>query len=99
MDNRRSKINCSAWEVEVILGDHAAEFDLVGADLLRLDPGQPGARVLCTTGTLWLTQQGDLNDHLLKAGQSFVLDQPGTVLAQGLPSGKALISLPYKEKR
>ena len=90
MDNRRSKINRSALEVEVILGNHAAEFDLDGAELLKLEAGRPGAWVLCTTGVLWLTQQGDLNDHLLQAGQSFSLDQPGTVLAQGLPCGKAL---------
>jgi hypothetical protein len=44
-----------------------------------------------TTGTLWLTQQGDPDDHLLEVGQSFTLDQRGTALVQGLPCGKAVI--------
>jgi hypothetical protein len=49
---------------------------------------------MCTTGMLWLTQQSDLNDHLIKAGQLFTIDQRGIVLVQGLPFGKVLILPP-----
>jgi hypothetical protein len=91
MNNRRSKSSGSVMEVPVIIYDIHSAIDLEGSELLKLQFGQPGASVMCTTGILWLTQQGDLNDHLLKAGQSFTLSQPGTVLVQGLPCGKVLI--------
>jgi hypothetical protein len=91
MNDRRKKINGSAMEVQVIISDTRSEIDLESDQLLKLEFGQPGACIRCTTGTLWLTQQGDLDDHLLKAGQSFTLDQPGIALVQGLPCGKAFI--------
>ena len=91
MDNRRSKLNGREMETQVIIPDIRSEIDLEGSELLKLEFGQPGACVTCTTGILWLTQQGDLHDHLLKTGQSFTLDQPGIVLVQGLPCGKARI--------
>jgi hypothetical protein len=62
--------------------------------LLKLVFGQLGACVRCISGTLWLTQESDLHDHILKAGQSFTLDHEGIVLVQGLPCGKALILQP-----
>jgi hypothetical protein len=91
MHNRREKINSSAMEVQVIINDIRPEIDLDNAELLRLEFGQPGTRVMCTAGTLWLTQQGDPQDYLLQAGQSFTLNQGGIVLVQGLPCGKARI--------
>jgi hypothetical protein len=94
MDNRRRKNNESQMEVEVIINDIRPEINLDGMELLKLEFGRPGAGVMCTTGTLWLTQQGDPEDHLLKAGQSFTLNQQGIVLVQGLPWGKARILPP-----
>jgi hypothetical protein len=91
MENRRSKINARQMEAEVIIADLRSEIDLEGSELLRLELGQPGTRMMCLSGTLWLTQPDDLHDHLLRAGQAFILDQPGIVLVQGLPCGKARI--------
>jgi hypothetical protein len=90
MNTQYDKMNGSAMEAQVIIRDFRAEINLEGSELLKFEPGQP-TRVLCTTGTLWLTQPGDPHDHLLKAGQSFSLDQPGMVLVQGLPCGKVRI--------
>ena len=94
MQIRRKKINRSGMEVQVIISDIRSEIDLDGLILLKLEFGQPGASVMCTTGTLWLTQQGDPYDHLLEAGQSFTLNRRGIVLVQGLPCGKAHILPP-----
>jgi hypothetical protein len=91
MDNRRRKIYENEMEAQVIIRDMRTEIDLEGVELLKLEFGQPGARVLCTTGTLWVTQQNDPHDHLLKAGQSFTLNRQGIILVQGLPCGKARI--------
>jgi hypothetical protein len=92
MDMQRG---ASSSELEAqILPDVSAEIDLEGMDLLKLELGQPSTRVMCTAGTLWLTQPGDPQDHFLKAGQSFTPNQRGTVLVQGLPCGKARILPP-----
>ncbi len=97
MNNRRRRINGSEMDVQVIISDVRAEIDLEGSELLKLEVGQPGARVMCTGGTLWLTQPGDPHDHLLKAGQSLSLNRRGVVLVQGLPRGKARILEMVKE--
>jgi hypothetical protein len=94
MDNHMRKINVTEMEAQVIINNTRSEIDLKNRELLKLVFGQPGACVKCITGALWLTQEGDLQDHLLKAGQSFTLDQQGIVLVQGLPCGKALVLPP-----
>lgn len=91
METRGQKMNHSELAVQVVISDIRSEIDLDGKELLKFASWLPGTRVMCTTGTLWLTQQGDLHDHFLKAGQSFTLYQGGTVLVQGLPCGKASI--------
>jgi hypothetical protein len=98
MDSRRKRLNGSEMKIQVTIGDIRSEIDLDGLELLKLEFGEPGTQVTCTTGTLWLTQQGDPHDHILKAGQSFSLDQPGIILVQGLPRGKVLIRKMVNER-
>lgn len=95
MDNKSNKTRSEKLKI-YILPDMRSDIDLHGAELLKMDIAieQPEARVECTEGTLWLTQPGDPQDHLLKAGQSFVVNHAGTVLVQGLPNGKARILSP-----
>jgi Protein of unknown function (DUF2917) len=51
-----------------------------------------GSSVQCLEGALWLTQQGDTRDIVLEAGESFVLDRPGTAALQAL-GGPARLSI------
>ena len=97
MDPYMGKNKGRELEVQVVIPGNRPEIDLDGAELLRLELRQPGAWVLCTAGILWLTQQGDPDDHFLTTGQSFTLTRPGTVLVQGLPCGKACILRPGEE--
>lgn len=97
MDIRRSKTNGNEIDIQVIISDICSEIDLDRMELLKLEIGQPGTVVICTSGRLWLTQPGDLLDHVLRTGQAFTVSQPGTILVQGLPRGKALIREPVKE--
>ena len=94
MDIRNRKLTGREMKARIVIKNIHSEIDVGGWALLRLEAGQPGDRVMCTAGTLWLTQQGDPHDHLLNAGQSFTLDQRGVILVQGLPRGKALILPP-----
>lgn len=51
--------------------------------MLRLRDGR-NLVVGVDTGTVWLTQDGDVRDIILRAGESFRVDRDGTVLVQAL---------------
>jgi len=54
-----------------------------------------GLIVRCLAGALWITQHGDTDDVVLKAGQCFELDRPGLALVSA-PVGSATVMV---EKR
>jgi hypothetical protein len=85
-------VNARGEKMDVhISPDVRSEIGLTGTELLTLDIEEHRTSVVCTQGVLWLTQLGDLNDHVLKAGQSFTISAPGAVLVQGVPAGKMRI--------
>jgi Protein of unknown function (DUF2917) len=45
---------------------------------------QMGDSIICTNGVLWVTQEGDLEDYLLRKGEIFVSNSPGLVLVQAI---------------
>ncbi|MEO5883643.1 MAG: DUF2917 domain-containing protein [Caldimonas sp.] len=50
-----------------------------------------GHRVECVSGTLWVTQDGDLRDIVLSAGESFAFDQRGGALISALDDARFLL--------
>ena len=53
------------------------EYVVIGGDARRLS-------ILCTAGALWITQDQDLNDHIVKSGQVFTIDRKGQITLQAL---------------
>lgn len=51
--------------------------------LLGIDDGR-GLRLRVAAGTVWLTQQDDSRDVVLREGESFVIDRPGRTVVQAL---------------
>jgi hypothetical protein len=51
----------------------------------------PGSRISCVRGMVWLTQEQDLRDHVLSAGESFVCDRAGKVLVNALAHDAVLV--------
>ena len=49
-----------------------------------------GLAVRCLAGSLWITQDGDSDDVVLKAGECFVLDRGGLALVSA-PLGSATL--------
>ena len=45
-------------------------------------PGIRGATLRVTQGTLWLTQEGDPNDVVLRAGDNFVVESAGATVVE-----------------
>jgi hypothetical protein len=58
-------------------------------EVLDIRDGQ-GLIVRCLAGALWITQDGDTDDVVIKAGQCFVLDRPGLALVSA-PVGSATV--------
>ncbi|MEO8936971.1 MAG: DUF2917 domain-containing protein [Burkholderiaceae bacterium] len=52
-------------------------------NLLTLSQGGP-VEIGCESGTVWITQDNDVRDVVLNAGEQFVSDRPGTVLVYAL---------------
>ncbi len=72
---------------------------------LHLKPGQtrsfsalPGLRLVCETGSIWLTQSGDACDYVLCAGQEWESKGRGRVVAQALQGigAEALVVVPER---
>jgi hypothetical protein len=55
---------------------------------LRIQESQ-NSRILCETGSVWITQDGDPRDVVLGAGEQFMVDRPGQVVVFSL-SGATL---------
>src|SRR3990172_2503605 len=55
---------------------------LSAQEIERLEGMQAGDTIICTTGVLWVTQEGDPADYLLKKGDKFVANRTGMVLVQ-----------------
>lgn len=52
-----------------------------------------GWNVHARRGVLWLTQDGDIRDVVLQAGESFVLDRKGPALLSALDDVEVCVSL------
>jgi len=47
--------------------------------------GKRGRQTLfCLEGSVWVTQEGDIRDYMLEAGDAFLVTQPGLVLVRAL---------------
>ena len=65
-------------------------IELEPAQLLNLK-GAVGVRILCRSGTVWVTQEGVLRDDFLRPGEVLTLCTRGVTLVQAL--GRTLLSI------
>ncbi len=59
--------------------------------IVRLNPNNDfqmkdalGACIHVHWGDLWITQEGDLKDHIVKTGESFAINRPGVTLLNAM---------------
>jgi len=69
------------------------------ATLISLHAGQTwsvnteaGTRVHCLSGALWLTQESDARDIIVRAGQSLVVTRAGLLVAQAVGCSNAQLA-------
>lgn len=58
---------------------------------VRTFAGRPGLRIASHGGSVWITQDGDLRDVVIDAGQSHALDRDGPVYVQALDDAWVLM--------
>ena len=66
--------------------------------LLKVHSGI-GHAIVCHSGSVWLTQDGDQRDIVLVAGESFALDRSGLVLVQALEQSAISVAAPALRAR
>lgn len=69
-----------------------AAMELRAGQFWRGDGDNCWRAILCRTGVVWITQNGDLRDHVIAAGEMFLVSQPGTVIAQALVAARIEIT-------
>ena len=65
----------------------------ISTSTLTLSPGSlltvqdgAGTRVLCRSGNLWVTQEGDIKDSVVRAGEILTVRKPGRTIISALES-------------
>jgi len=72
-------------------------FDLRKHQIMRFD-GASGVALVCLRGKLWLTQDGDLRDIVLAAGDRFRLDGEGLKLVSALQASSLCLEMPSEPR-
>ena len=68
-------------------------LNLARDGLVAIRDGQ-GTRIVCRAGSLWITQECDVKDAVITAGESFTLSHPGLTLVTGLSASELTIIEP-----
>jgi hypothetical protein len=61
--------------------------------------GGLGHSIVCDSGTVWVTQDGDARDIVLHAGNSFTLDREGLALVQAFEPSSISITRAAAQSR
>lgn len=67
------------------------ELLLQPRELLRLDNRQQPVAVTCKNGMVWVTCDGELNDHVLDAGRRYSPETKGSIVIEAI--GEACVDI------
>lgn len=78
-------------------GRGAAELVLARDATHALPVGRREVHVHCVAGSVWITCQGDPEDHVLAAGQVFRAARPGKLVMLALEPGRVRVVAPPRQ--
>jgi len=91
------RVNGAAWpKLEVLtmqIEINRSTLNLARDGLVAIRDGQ-GTRIVCRAGSLWITQECDVKDAVITAGESFTVSHPGLTLVTGLSASELTIIEP-----
>ncbi|HEX6306275.1 MAG TPA: DUF2917 domain-containing protein [Anaerolineales bacterium] len=80
------------------LQEPITRLNLRRREVWRVDGDNRWRLVICHRGEVWITQDSDLRDYVLKAGDMFLVTLPGTLVMQALKEADVEISASLKSK-
>ncbi len=84
--NTKTKITGTARN-----GMRGTEISLQPRETYRLDSKHGDVRITSLSGSIWVTQTGDEQDYLLRAGEQVALERRGRIVLQGMSDSRARI--------
>lgn len=73
----------------------------INSSTITLTPGSlvsvrdgAGTRVLCRSGSLWVTQEGELKDTVVRAGEILTIGKPGRTVISALEGASLALYAP-----
>ena len=76
---------------DLINGSHA-----LAKGRIRHVRADTGRRIECLSGSIWITQDGDLRDVILETGQAFEFDRRGDALLSAFADSRYLLLEPAR---
>ena len=77
----------------------ATEVQMPANSLLRVEGDSRGIKILCGSGSCWITQERDLKDYLLGNKGDFTINRDGLVVVQALTDTEIVVSPEIKRLR
>jgi len=71
---------------------------LKAKQLLKVRGGR-GHSIVCHSGSVWVTQDGDPRDIVLAAGEAFTLDRSGAAVVLAFEPGAISVARPKQQTR
>ena len=64
--------------------DSSGRLELQAGELWQADGDHRWRAIICHRGVIWITQERDMHDYVLQAGEMFLVTLPGAVMVQSL---------------
>ena len=74
----------------------ATYLDLPANSLRRLGGDHCWRIISCLRGAIWITQERDVHDYVLRAGEMFIVTLPGSLLVQAFQDASIQITSPLR---
>ena len=72
------------------------EVEMSTGDFWRMHGDHRWRMIICLRGMVWITQERDLEDYVLEAGEAFIVTQRGSVLLQAIDDARVEITSPAR---
>jgi hypothetical protein len=92
-------LEAARWLVRFVRRAERAELALPDCAAWSSRIGRGGATVLCAAGTVWLTREGDPEDRVLEAGQTFRSEDAGRLAVVALGPAYVVVSGDLRGRR
>ena len=68
------------------------EVQMPRNSFLRVEGDNRGTKIVCRSGSCWITQEGDLKDYLLGSERDFTVLRDGLIVVQALTDAEIALS-------